>query len=438
MAELGSHLYGNPHSHHPSSLLTTAAIAHTRETVLEFFGTDADHYDVVFTSGCTGALKLLSECFPWTSGEGDAGLSKVTSDEIRRDGIRSKNKHESELFRETQNGLHDEEDIPLPYPAVRTSVLFSQQLRNSENSAAASSLFTSSTGSIFCYLEDNHTSVVGMREVAAQFGAMIVCATEDDIVSLSQACSGASQMKCQSHEAKSGTPKDAQLIKKQQDSKIDTHSSNGKCHNNFEPYHLFVYPAQSNFSGRKYPLSWTQNFPLANVSSKPNSTQNPSSQGVWMVCLDAASFVATNPLDLSKHPAHFVTLSFYKMFGYPTGLGALLVRKDCSHLLEKRYFGGGTVLATVSRAGIHVPRPALHDRSAKVTSYSLNNTLLETILFATLLLRCQCIQCHVYGNSLIWSPKGNVHVLVLLMGQSNISNIRGSIRTNVQNYALLQ
>jgi hypothetical protein len=37
-------------------------------------------------------------------------------------------------------------------------------------------------GSVFCYLEDNHTSVVGMREVAAQFGASIVCTTEQDII----------------------------------------------------------------------------------------------------------------------------------------------------------------------------------------------------------------------------------------------------------------
>lgn len=49
----------------------------------------------------------------------------------------------------------------------------------------------------------------------------------------------------------------------------------------------------------------------------------------WKVLLDAAAFVPTQPLDLEQFPADFVTISFYKMFGYPTGLGALLV---CSHL----------------------------------------------------------------------------------------------------------
>lgn len=39
----------------------------------------------------------------------------------------------------------------------------------------------------------------------------------------------------------------------------------------------------------------------------------------WFVMLDAASFVGTNALDLSKYSADFVTISFYKMFGFPTG-----------------------------------------------------------------------------------------------------------------------
>jgi len=39
----------------------------------------------------------------------------------------------------------------------------------------------------------------------------------------------------------------------------------------------------------------------------------------WDVLLDAAAFVPTNPLDLSQVKPDFVPVSFYKMFGYPTG-----------------------------------------------------------------------------------------------------------------------
>ena len=88
------------------------------------------------------------------------------------------------------------------------------------------------------------------------------------------------------------------------------------------------FPAMSNFNGRKYPLSWIR-------------TLQSSSH---LVLLDAASYVSTNPLDLSSVKPDFVVISFYKMFGYPTGLGALLVKNSSSGVLERRdYFGGGTV-----------------------------------------------------------------------------------------------
>jgi molybdenum cofactor sulfurtransferase len=46
----------------------------------------------------------------------------------------------------------------------------------------------------------------------------------------------------------------------------------------------------------------------------------------WDVLLDAAGFVPTNRLDLTAVQPDFVTVSFYKVFGYPTGVGALIVR----------------------------------------------------------------------------------------------------------------
>lgn len=38
-----------------------------------------------------------------------------------------------------------------------------------------------------------------------------------------------------------------------------------------------------------------------------------------MVLLDAAAYIPTNRLDLSVVKPDFVTMSFYKVFGYPTG-----------------------------------------------------------------------------------------------------------------------
>jgi selenocysteine lyase/cysteine desulfurase len=42
-------------------------------------------------------------------------------------------------------------------------------------------------------------------------------------------------------------------------------------------------------------------------------------------------------------PADFVALSYYKLFGYPSGIGALVARREALAMLERSYFGGGTV-----------------------------------------------------------------------------------------------
>lgn len=65
----------------------------------------------------------------------------------------------------------------------------------------------------------------------------------------------------------------------------------------------------------------------------------------WSVCLDAAAWVPCSTLNLSTYRADFVAFSFYKLFGFPTGVGALLIRKGQEELLQKRYFGGGTIEA---------------------------------------------------------------------------------------------
>ena len=90
---------------------------------------------------------------------------------------------------------------------------------------------------------------------------------------------------------------------------------------------LFAYPAQSNFSSVKHPLAWIE---------------KAHAKG-WDVLLDAAAFAPTNPLDLAKWKPDFVPLSFYKIFGYPSGLGVLLVRRQALRKLQRPWFAGGTI-----------------------------------------------------------------------------------------------
>jgi len=90
---------------------------------------------------------------------------------------------------------------------------------------------------------------------------------------------------------------------------------------------LFAFPAQSNVSGVQHSLSWI----------------NKAHEKGWDVLLDAAAFVPTSKLDLSLYKPDFVSLSFYKIFGYPTGIGCLLVRKSIFEKLKKPHYAGGTI-----------------------------------------------------------------------------------------------
>lgn len=78
--------------------------------------------------------------------------------------------------------------------------------------------------------------------------------------------------------------------------------------------------------------------------------------------LDASAFVPTNPLNLTEFPASFVTLSLYKLFGFPTGLGCLLVRNDIAGMLHKTYFAGGSVVLSSADEDMVRMRPRYNEK----------------------------------------------------------------------------
>ena len=117
-----------------------------------------------------------------------------------------------------------------------------------------------------------------------------------------------------------------------------------------EPQHLFALPLESNFSGARYDprlveavqsgtLRWLDRAasggggdggsgggggsgPADDGSGSGGSgggALRPLPRGRWRVLLDAAKGASTRPPDLAACPADFVALSFYKIFGWPTG-----------------------------------------------------------------------------------------------------------------------
>jgi molybdenum cofactor sulfurtransferase len=224
MELLRHNVFGNPHSHNPTSLAMTDLVEQARAYVLKFFNASPQEYYVIFTPNASGALKLVGESYPFSPGD------------------------------------H------------------------------------------YALLADNHNSVNGIREYAMAKGANL------SYIPLTQP------------ELRADMERLASILAQARPGQ-----------NN-----LFAYPAQSNYSGVKHPLEW-----IARAREKG-----------WDVLVDCAAFVPTNRLDLGRWKPDFVSISFYKIFGYPTGIGCLLARKPALAKLQRPWFAGGTIkIASVKAVG---------------------------------------------------------------------------------------
>ncbi|HYN20740.1 MAG TPA: aminotransferase class V-fold PLP-dependent enzyme [Thermoanaerobaculia bacterium] len=146
-------------------------------------------------------------------------------------------------------------------------------------------------------------------------------------------------------------------------------------------HNLFAYPPQSNFSGVQHPLTWIE---------------RAQAKG-WDVLLDAAAFVPTNRLDLSHWHPDFVALSFYKMFGYPTGVGALIARKTALAKLHRPWFAGGTIAVASVQADRFTPAPgaaAFEDGTPNylaLPAVEMGLDLLDSVGIETIHQRVRCL-----------------------------------------------
>jgi len=147
---------------------------------------------------------------------------------------------------------------------------------------------------------DNHNSVNGMREYARRAGA-----------------------------AMHVLPLDAALRLDDPAPRLADHAAHGGG--------LVALPAQSNFSGVCHPLALVARARALGFD----------------VLLDAAAFAASSPLSLRTCPADFAVLSFHKLFGYPTSVGALIARRDALARLRRPWFAGGTVTFASVGADLH-------------------------------------------------------------------------------------
>ncbi len=307
MAMLQDQVYGNPHSHNPSSSAMTDIVEGVREKVLDYFNASPEEYAAIFTANASTALKLVGESYPF--GPGDRYLLTF----------------------------------------------------------------------------DNHNSVNGIREFARAKSAAIA------YVPLALPSMRVDEAVLQD-------------FLEQRDP---------SAHN------LFAYPAQSNFSGVQHPLEWiTRARDLG-----------------WDVLLDAAAFVPTNRLDLSLHNPDFVSISFYKMFGYPTGVGCLLARRQTLAKLHRPWFSGGTITVASVQGDKHYfaeGAAAFEDGTVdylNIPAVKVGLEHLEAVGVEKIHERCRCLTAWLL-EQLVTLHHANGRPLVRVYGPATAAGRGGAVTMN--------
>jgi selenocysteine lyase/cysteine desulfurase len=184
-------------------------------------------------------------------------------------------------------------------------------------------------------------------------------------------------------------------------------------------HRLFAYPAQSNFSGVQHPLEWIERARARGFD----------------VLLDAAAFVPTNRLDLSRWKPDYVALSFYKMFGYPTGVGALIARRQAFEKLHRPWFAGGTINVASVQADQYVLSPgaaAFEDGTPDFTNIpavALGLDLLEQLGIETIHERVRLLTGWLI-EALLALRHANARPLVRLYGPSHTKDRGGTLAFN--------
>jgi molybdenum cofactor sulfurtransferase len=307
VAMLESGIFGNPHSHNPSSAAMTEIVEAVRAKVLEYFNASPEEYAVIFTANASTALKLVGESYPF----GPGGHYLLTF--------------------------------------------------------------------------DNHNSVNGIREFARSKGATIAYAP----------------LELPEMTVDQGTLQ--QLLE----------SRTVGAHN------LFAYPAQSNFSGVQHPREWI---------AKAHELG-------WDVLLDAAAFVPSNSLDLGAWRPDFVSISFYKMFGYPTGVGCLLARRQVLGKLARPWFSGGTITVASVQGDKHYfaeGAAAFEDGTVdylNIPAVKIGLEHLESIGIETVHERCGCLTAWLL-DQLVSLRHRNGRQLIRLYGPATAENRGGAVTMN--------
>ena len=189
------------------------------------------------------------------------------------------------------------------------------------------------------YPQNAHTSVVGVRELAITKGSSVTEVTTDSLKSNIFNC-----------------------LPKQKGSAFNNDCDSRGCS-------LVMFTLESNFNGERFPVR-----DIARLIKEARRRR-------IFVFLDAAKYASTHPLDLSQTGADFICVSFYKIFGFPTGLGALIVKKRSMQMLDptkRGYFGGGSLAFLSKKYHSFKTQPIPSQEATTTTTSTTTNTTTTT------------------------------------------------------------
>jgi len=323
VSNINTQILANPHSvgGGVASDRTLKLMQLSKDHVMKHFGLDKESfgldeldndtdntttcpgYQLVFTSGATDSLRLLSERFPWN-------CVKVS--------------------------------------ATQGSYMTSYCNNNLQSRRQLKSI---QMQSILLYPRNVHTSVIGMREVAIGRDAKFHCVSVDELLtatsewfkSLIETSFTYEDYRDDEkimHESREEEKKDECGISPPNQATNSLENQTEEICKTIWIHHLLVLPIECNFSGDRF--DWNSTTTLLK-SSCFSSYLDCAEYGKiqichkWHILLDTAKAAATSQVHLPTlipGGPDFAVLSFYKMFGTPTGLGALFVKKQ--HRKSKR------------------------------------------------------------------------------------------------------
>ena len=301
-------ILGNPHSTGPSASRTAERIRRAESLVLSHLGATRGRY----------ASLQLPESFYGSSSESASELHGEKLD------------------------LHPGYDVLFTSGATEAFKTIAERFpwrSESSNTRHDAQRRRQHRQSIFLYATNSHNSVVGMRQLAIEKGAKFHCL---DLEQLEKMTTTRDWKNLEDEILMTSS------LRNDYDDNENTGVKFGYQHECTQGRrHLLVFPSECNFGGDR---------------PDAKSIIEVARASGWYTMLDIAKHASTDRIHLNELNPDFAALSFYKLFGDPTGVGALLVRRSAIPVLfetdkhRRQYQGGGSVDVMLPNVDYTVPK----------------------------------------------------------------------------------